>query len=202
MYRSVLTFCVRRKGWVLGLVAWMVGVPLWLLPDEVGTRRGLVEKGRITGAIESRQEYQQWLADRDSLAAPGTLGSRVLVSEREEGSGSAWDSSTMEGRGSTTRCGATRYWVRSSRCSLAQPASPQDAVTRAAFQRLRPIFITTLTTIADFLPLLLQGDRGDIWYTLALGTSGGLISSSVLVVLVVPLCLIWRGSLGARSDAV
>ena len=70
----------------------------------------------------------------------------------------------------------------------------QDAVIRAAFQRLRPIFITTLTTVAGFLPLLLQGDRADIWYTLALGTSGGLISSSVLVVLVVPLCLLWRGS--------
>ena len=81
----------------------------------------------------------------------------------------------------------------------------QDAVIRAAFQRLRPIFITTLTTVAGFLPLLLQGDRGDIWYTLALGTSGGLISSSVLVVLVVPLCLIGRGStrsLGASGDAV
>ena len=87
----------------------------------------------------------------------------------------------------------------------AQPASVQDAVIRAAFQRLRPIFITTLTTIAGFLPLLLQGDRGDIWYTLALGTSGGLISSSVLVVLVVPLCLLWRGSarsLRTSSDAV
>ena len=89
-YRSVLTVCVRRKGWVLGLVAWMVGVPLWLLPDEVGTRRGLVEKGRLIGAIETRQEYQQWLADRDSIAAQGTFGSIMLMSEREKGSGSAW----------------------------------------------------------------------------------------------------------------
>ena len=87
-----------------------------------------------------------------------------------------------------------------SRALRTQPASPQDAVIRAAFQRLRPIFITTLTTIAGFLPLLLQGDRGDIWYTLALGTSGGLISSSVLVVLVVPLCLIWRGSARLRAS--
>ena len=73
-----------------------------------------------------------------------------------------------------------------------QPTDPTEAIANAAFQRLRPIFITTLTTIAGFLPLLLQGDRTDFWYTLALGTSGGLASSSVLLVLVVPLCAIWR----------
>ena len=73
-----------------------------------------------------------------------------------------------------------------------QPTDPTEAIANAAFQRLRPIFITTLTTIAGFLPLLLQGDRNDFWYTLALGTSGGLASSSVLLVLVVPLCAVWR----------
>ena len=76
----------------------------------------------------------------------------------------------------------------------ARPSSPGEAVVRAAFQRLRPIFITTLTTVVGFLPLLLQADRADIWYTLAIGTSGGLVSSSVLLVLVVPICLIRRAS--------
>jgi len=73
-----------------------------------------------------------------------------------------------------------------------QPSSPREAVVQAAFQRLRPIFITTTTTLAGFLPLLFNQD--DTWYTLALGTSGGLISSSLLLVLVVPLCLIGRAS--------
>ncbi len=82
----------------------------------------------------------------------------------------------------------------------AQSSSPGEAVVRAAFQRLRPIFITTITTVAGFLPLLLQGDRADIWYTLALGTAGGLVSSSVLLVLVVPLCLSGRASAGARPE--
>ncbi len=72
-----------------------------------------------------------------------------------------------------------------------QPTAPTEAIAQAAFQRLRPIFITTLTTIAGFLPMLLQGEKTDFWYTLALGTSGGLASSSVLLVLVVPLCAIW-----------
>ena len=78
----------------------------------------------------------------------------------------------------------------------AQPSSPREAVIGAASQRLRPIFITTFTTVAGFLPLLVQGDRSDIWYTLALGTSGGLISSSVLLVLVVPLLMLRRGPAG------
>ncbi len=73
-----------------------------------------------------------------------------------------------------------------------RPADPTEAITQAAFQRLRPIFITTLTTVAGFLPMLLQGDKTDFWYTLALGTSGGLVSSSILLILVVPLCAVWR----------
>ena len=79
-----------------------------------------------------------------------------------------------------------------------QPSSPKEAVIRAAFQRLRPIFITTFTTVVGFVPLLLQGNRSDFWYTLALGTSGGLISSSVLLVLVVPLLLMRRERPGSR----
>ena len=79
-----------------------------------------------------------------------------------------------------------------------QPSSPKEAVIRAAFQRLRPIFITTFTTVVGFVPLLLQPDRSDFWYTLALGTSGGLISSSVLLVLVVPLLLMRRERPGSR----
>lgn len=80
-----------------------------------------------------------------------------------------------------------------------RPSSPKEAVIRAASQRLRPIFITTFTTVVGFVPLLLQGNRSDFWYTLALGTSGGLISSSVLLVLVVPLLLMRRDAPGLRA---
>lgn len=81
-------------------------------------------------------------------------------------------------------------------CALkARPSSPIDAVVQAGFQRLRPIFITTLTTVAGFLPLMLHGDRADTWYTLAIGTSGGLVVSSLLLVIVVPICMIPRVSL-------
>ena len=81
-------------------------------------------------------------------------------------------------------------------CALkARPSSPIDAVVRAGFQWLRPIFITTLTTVAGFLPLMLHGDRADAWYTLAIGTSGGLVVSSLLLVIVVPICMIPRASL-------
>ncbi len=82
-----------------------------------------------------------------------------------------------------------------------QPTDPIEAIANAAFQRLRPIFITTLTTIAGFLPLLLQGDRTNLWYTLALGTSGGLVSSSILLILVVPLCAIWRTRIRLNTNS-
>ncbi len=86
-----------------------------------------------------------------------------------------------------------------SRTLKARPSSPIDAVVLAASQRLRPIFITTLTTVAGFLPLMLHGDRSEIWYTLAIGTSGGLVVSSALLVIVVPICMIPRASLRIRS---
>ena len=81
----------------------------------------------------------------------------------------------------------------------ARPSSAMDAVVRASFQRLRPIFITTVTTVAGFLPLLVLGDQTDIWHTLAIGTSGGLVVSSALLVIVVPICMIPRASLRIRS---
>ena len=82
-----------------------------------------------------------------------------------------------------------------SRMLRARQSSPMEAIVKAAFQRLRPIFITTLTTVAGFLPLMLHGDRSDIWYTLAIGTSGGLVVSSALLVIVVPICMIPCASL-------
>ncbi len=61
-----------------------------------------------------------------------------------------------------------------------------EAISQAASDRLRPILMTTLTTIGGLLPLLLLGERTSIWYSLALGTIGGLISSTLLTLVVVP----------------
>ncbi len=60
-------------------------------------------------------------------------------------------------------------------------------------ERMRPILITSLTTIAGLLPLLLLSDQSseqDLWQTLSLSTIGGLISSVVLGLLVLPVLLL------------
>jgi hydrophobic/amphiphilic exporter-1 (mainly G- bacteria), HAE1 family len=63
---------------------------------------------------------------------------------------------------------------------------PVDALIAAATSRLRPVLMTTLTTIGGLLPMLLLGDRSSVWYSLALGTIGGLLSSTILTLVVVP----------------
>jgi len=60
------------------------------------------------------------------------------------------------------------------------------AIVEAASHRLRPILMTTMTTIAGLLPLAIAGEPTSIWYSLSIGTIGGLISSTVLVLLVIP----------------
>ena len=63
-----------------------------------------------------------------------------------------------------------------------------DAVVHGTVDRVRPILMTTLTTIGGLLPLVLIQDhtQGDIWYALALATIGGLFASTFLVLSVIP----------------
>jgi multidrug efflux pump subunit AcrB len=64
--------------------------------------------------------------------------------------------------------------------------SSHDEIVLASADRLRPILMTSLTTIGALLPLLLWSSRTSVWYSLALGTIGGLASSTVLTLLVLP----------------
>jgi Cu/Ag efflux pump CusA len=43
-----------------------------------------------------------------------------------------------------------------------------------------------LLTIASLLPLLLRSEKSSIWYGLSVGAIGGMISSTLLVLLVLP----------------
>jgi len=61
-----------------------------------------------------------------------------------------------------------------------------EIVASACSLRLRPVLMTTLTTIGGLLPLLIMGERSGLWYSLSLGTIGGLLSSTVLTLVVVP----------------
>ena len=57
----------------------------------------------------------------------------------------------------------------------------------AAAQRLKPIAITALTTLAGLLPIVLFEDTESIWYPLAVGVTGGLVASSILLPIYLPM---------------
>ncbi len=63
--------------------------------------------------------------------------------------------------------------------------APKDAVIYAAQQRLRPILLTTATTIASLIPLYLTG--GLMWQPMAVAIMSGLLFSTMLTLLFVPL---------------
>lgn len=59
-----------------------------------------------------------------------------------------------------------------------------DAIVEAGKTRFVPIILTTVTTIAGLLPLTLRG--GDMWAPMGWAIIGGLLSSTVLCLIVVP----------------
>lgn len=64
-----------------------------------------------------------------------------------------------------------------------------EAVVRGTKDRVRPIFMTTATTVFGMLPLLLIGagaNKRQIWSSLALCTVGGLTTSTLLILVVIP----------------
>lgn len=63
----------------------------------------------------------------------------------------------------------------------------EDEVFAAAAHRLKPIAITSLTTLAGLLPIVLFEDTESIWYPLAVGVTGGLVASSVLLPIYLPM---------------
>jgi HAE1 family hydrophobic/amphiphilic exporter-1 len=67
----------------------------------------------------------------------------------------------------------------------------KEAIIRAGMQRIRPILMTSLTTILALLPLTLGiGESASLRAPMALAVVGGLVSSSVLTLVVIP-CVYW-----------
>lgn len=66
-----------------------------------------------------------------------------------------------------------------------------EAVVQGSRERVRPIFMTTSTTVFGMLPMLLiqaeAGVKRQIWSTLALSTLGGLVTSTILILIVIPI---------------
>lgn len=72
--------------------------------------------------------------------------------------------------------------------------APAETIIAAATGRLRPVLLTTLTTVGGLLPMVVAGDPAGVWYSLAVGTIGGLASSTVLTLLVLPCLFSFRPS--------
>lgn len=62
---------------------------------------------------------------------------------------------------------------------------PRDAIIQAATTRLRPILLTTLTTVGGLIPLWLGG--GPMWEPMAIALIFGLLFATVLTTIVIPL---------------
>ncbi len=75
-----------------------------------------------------------------------------------------------------------------------------EAVVRGSRERVRPIFMTTSTTVLGMLPLLLiraqAGVKRQIWSTLALSTLGGLIASTIFILIVIPIFYLYGNRIG------
>jgi hydrophobic/amphiphilic exporter-1 (mainly G- bacteria), HAE1 family len=65
-----------------------------------------------------------------------------------------------------------------------------EAIAIGTKERIRPIFMTTLTTVLGMMPMVIfrdSGTKSDIWSSLALCTVGGLTSSALLILFVLPI---------------
>ena len=63
-----------------------------------------------------------------------------------------------------------------------RPNTPRGVLVRLAIrERLRPMWTTTLTSVAAMAPMLIFPDDGDFWLGLAVTVVGGLLSSTLLV---------------------
>ncbi len=62
----------------------------------------------------------------------------------------------------------------------------KENIIKLSYERLRPIFTTTITTIAALVPLLLSTESS-FWKSLSLSVVGGIFLSAVIVVLYLPL---------------
>jgi HAE1 family hydrophobic/amphiphilic exporter-1 len=77
--------------------------------------------------------------------------------------------------------------------------SLNDAITQGGHVRLRPVLMTALTTILGMFPLALgMGESGESWAPLARAVMGGMIVSTALTLVVVPILYSYLEVISAR----
>ncbi len=61
-----------------------------------------------------------------------------------------------------------------------------ERIVEAVLQRTRPILITTLTTVAGFLPFVVHAEVYSFWYSFAFAVISGLVVATMMILLVMP----------------
>ncbi len=83
---------------------------------------------------------------------------------------------------------------------LARGLQPRQALISAGQQRFRPIMLTTLTTVLGLTPMVLETSfQAKFLIPMAITISFGLMSSTLLVLIVLPCVLIIRDDVGAMA---
>lgn len=81
----------------------------------------------------------------------------------------------------------------------AQGMERNQAVIKAGEIRLRPILMTTLTTILGMVPLAIsKGEGSELAKPIAFTVIGGLVTSTVLTLLVIPVVYTFIDGIGRR----
>ena len=81
---------------------------------------------------------------------------------------------------------------------------PQEAILESVRTRIRPIFMTTATTVFGMLPLVFaRGSGSELYRGLGAAVLGGLVVSSVLTLILIPtLFSLWMDAKGALPAGV
>ena len=96
------------------------------------------------------------------------------------------------------------FWLTTSTDSGEEGVELKEAIVRAGRIRLRPILMTTLTTICGLIPMALgMGEGAEANASLAIAVIGGLSVSTFLTLVFVPTLYMiaesWRATRGAAK---
>ena len=87
---------------------------------------------------------------------------------------------------------------------VARKIPVRDAITMAGRQRLRPVLMTTLTTVFGMLPMAISRATGsELWAPLSVAIIGGLCISTLVTLVFIPTLysLLAKDKLPAASTA-
>jgi HAE1 family hydrophobic/amphiphilic exporter-1 len=78
-----------------------------------------------------------------------------------------------------------------------------EAIIRSGKSRLRPVLMTALTTMFGLLPMtLIKGEGSEIWSPMGVSVIGGLLFSTIVTMVLVPVVYGWFARKGERNKTL